>query len=139
MLENALAELGWMIDTDKPAHGSVGAKPGGSKAIDVALEMIEPALTQCRVAQRSLVMEAHRCGWHWLSQIVTREGAYRDSVGLGAQEVTVLEQWKKVLGGQQCAKPEVGGDVGKLEGRVGRWGAHSRRSATSRITPHTRI
>ena len=86
-----------MIDTDAPAHGSIRAKPEGSCEIDMALEMLELALTQLRVAQRSLVLEAHKCGWHWLSQIVTLEGTYRDTKGLGAYKVTVLEQWKCVL------------------------------------------
>ena len=49
MLENALSDLGWTIDTDKPAHGSPGFRPEGYQDIDVPLEMIEPALTQRRV------------------------------------------------------------------------------------------
>ena len=61
MLENALADLGWTIDTDKLAHGSPGSRPEGYQKIDVPLEMIEPALTQQHVAQLSLVLEAHRC------------------------------------------------------------------------------
>ena len=97
-----------MIDTDKPAHGSTGSKPEGGREIDVALEMLEAALTQQRVAQRSLVLEAHRCGWHWLSQLITSEGVYRDSEGLGAYEVAVLECWKRVLGDESAPNPAVG-------------------------------
>ena len=29
MLENALSDLGWTVDTDKPAHGSPGHRPDG--------------------------------------------------------------------------------------------------------------
>ena len=98
MLENALADLGWTIDTDKLAHGSPGSRPEGHQEIDVPLEMIEPALTQQHIAQQSLVLEAHRCGWHWLSQFITPEGEYRGSEGLELYKLAVLEQWKQVLG-----------------------------------------
>ena len=98
MLENALSDLGWTIDTDKPAHGSHGHRPDGYQEIDVPLELIEPAMTQQRIAKQSMVLDAHRCGWHWLSQLVTAEGGYKDAEGLGTYEVAVLERWKKVLG-----------------------------------------
>ena len=60
MMENVLEDLGWFIDTDKPAHGTVGSKPGGERATDVALELISPVLTSKQVTAKSMVLEAQR-------------------------------------------------------------------------------
>ena len=56
-------------------------EPEGREEWDAPLEWVSPKKTQCPVVEgggRSLLQDAAEQGWHWVSQIIGRNGTFRE-------------------------------------------------------------
>ena len=108
MMGDALALLGWSMDTDVAGWGRQGQEPEGREEWDAPLEWVSPAQTQCPVAEgggRSLLQDAAAQGWHWVSQIIGRDGTFREDESEVSKEKGRIQRtltrilWQAVLAG----------------------------------------
>ena len=58
------------MDTDEPGWGEKGGTPPGSREWDMALEDVEPGITQTEITtenktKTTMLQDAAKQGWHW--------------------------------------------------------------------------
>ena len=97
-METVLAELGWTMESDIPRWGLRGKLPPGRCEWDCLLEKVAPELTQLRVGGGTMLQDAQRYGWHWVSQLINAEGEFVDPPR-GEHARAVWGRWCAVLSG----------------------------------------
>ena len=88
MMERAFCFLGWTMDCDTPRWGGLDVMPEGRGEWDLSLEYVQPSITQKTVGGSSMLQDASREGWHWVSQLWE---APEDASGA---RMRTYERWK---------------------------------------------